>query len=442
MRVLLDNKADINVQNHGMNTPLHYAALADHEAAAALLVAAGAGLEITDDYGRTPLIVCAREDGGAGTAKILLEAGADVSAKDIHDDDALMLAAWRGKKDVVDLLLDAGGAVPKKGPDSRTLFRYAAENGLTRLFKNLVTAGGDPVFILDSGGTLAHLAAAGGSLEILRGLAARGLDIDARDDNGWTPLHYAARDGRVECVRWLCGEKTEIDARTLQGQTAYNIALERGMSQTVETLRAAGADMGPMQFPEIRGPYLGLKPPGGTPRVFARGIVSSVWSLHSSVAFSPDGRTALWSPMEGWPGEVYSRSNIMMLRMQGDRWAPPEWAPFTSEDRGDVAFFAPDGSRIYFLSRRTLPDEEPSQRERIWFADRAGDTWGPAQLVDPIVNDYPQHWQFSVDAAHTIYFTADLPEGRGGRRYLPGDPCRRQLAATGEPRFEYQLRQG
>ena len=413
MKVLLEHKAEVNVQNHSKKTPLHYAALADRHEAAALLIAAQARLEIPDDYGRTSLVLCARERGGPETIKVLLEAGAKTNARDKFDDDALKLAAWRGKKEVVDLLLEAGAEVPANGPRSQELLEEAADHGLTRLFQDLVRAGGDPDFELSNGRTLVHAAAAGGSVKILQTLASRELELDRADQLGWRPLHYAARDGRTECVEWLVRKKVQINSRTLMGQTAFNISQEREMPSVTEVLKASGAETGPMQFPILEGPYLGQEPPGETPERFATGIVSSVWGLHSSVAFSPKGDDVLWSPMVEWPGEIYSRGNIAMMHRHKGRWAPPELAPFTEGDRGDVGFFSPDGERVYFLSRRTLPDEPESRRERIWYADRNGEGWADARLVDPIVNDYPQHWQFSVDGSHAIYFSADLPGGQG-----------------------------
>ena len=42
-------------------------------------------------------------------------------------------------------------------------------------------------------------------------------------------------------------------------------------------------------FPVLKGPYLGQKPPGMTPEVFAPGIISTEHKEHSTLAFSPDG---------------------------------------------------------------------------------------------------------------------------------------------------------
>ncbi len=48
-------------------------------------------------------------------------------------------------------------------------------------------------------------------------------------------------------------------------------------------------------FPVLRGPYLGQKPPGDVPELFAPGIVSDVYFEHSGAVFTPDGKELFWS---------------------------------------------------------------------------------------------------------------------------------------------------
>jgi len=43
-------------------------------------------------------------------------------------------------------------------------------------------------------------------------------------------------------------------------------------------------------FPVLTGPYLGQKPPGMTPEIFAPGIVSSEEFIEFKGSFSPDGK--------------------------------------------------------------------------------------------------------------------------------------------------------
>lgn len=413
MEILIAKGANVDAASYGGNTALHYAGMNDAADAAAVLVKKGADLEIKEGYGRTPLILCARERGGPKTIKVLLEGGADVNAYDKFGSTALELAAWRGKKEVIDLLLDAGVKIPSKGPHVFHVFTQAASQGLSRLFGEIIKAGVDPTFTLGSGGTLLHEAAAGGSAEIIAILIDKGLDINLKDNYGWTPLHYAARDGRLQAVEGLIAKGADIDARTIMGQSPLNVAEERKYGKVRDLLIAKGAEDKPIQFPVLAGDYMGQKPPGEKPELFAMGIVSSIWGLHSTAAFSPDGNTVMWAPMITIPGELYSTGGILMSERKNGRWTAPRFTEFTGDEEGDVPFFSPDGKRVYFMSAQELPGIPQSGKERIWYVDRTADGWSAPQPVNAEVNDYPHHWQFSVDSGHTIYFSSNNPEGHG-----------------------------
>ncbi len=413
MKFLVENGADVDAKDYGGNTALHYAAMSDAADAVLILTKAGADIENRENYSRTPLILCARERGGPRTIKILLDAGADVNARDKFQDTALNLASWRGKKEVVDILLDAGADIPSKGGDVRYLFSMAASQGLSRLFDAVAKAGGDPTFSHSDGSTLLHAAAAGGSAQIIAILIEKGLDINLRDNYGWTPLHYAARDGRIEAVEGLIAKGADIETRSVMGQSPLNVADEMKHENVRSFLIAKGAEDKPIQFPVLEGDYMGQTPPGESPELFAPGIVSSIWGLHSAAAFSPDGNMAMWAPMITIPGELYSTGGILMSERVNGRWTPPRFTAFTGDKEGDVPFFSPDGKRVYFMSMMAPPDDPKSRKERIWYVDRTAERWSAPKLVNAAVNDYPHHWHFSVDANHTLYFGSSVPEGLG-----------------------------
>ena len=46
---------------------------------------------------------------------------------------------------------------------------------------------------------------------------------------------------------------------------------------------------------KLKGPYLGMKPPGKVPELFAPGIVSTLFHEHSFLSFSPDGSEIYWT---------------------------------------------------------------------------------------------------------------------------------------------------
>ena len=411
----IDKGAKLELQDAHHKTPLHAAASNDRKDAVAVLIKRGASLETRDDYGRTALILCARERGQAATGRLLIEAGADVNAVDRLESSALELAAWRGKSEFIDLLLEKGAVVPSSGRRWQAMLSTAASEGLETLFGRLTDSGQDLRAVDPSGQWLLFSAAAGGSAEIVGALVDKGFDPERPDRLGWTPLHYAARDGRTEVARFLIEKGAALDARTLMGQTAYNVALERDMQAVAALLAEKGADKSDIQFPVLEGDYLGQTPPGDTPELFRPGIVSSVWGLHSTAVFSPDGNEVYWAPMVTFPGETYSRGGLLTMRRVDGRWTPPAWAAFSGPNgQDDVPFFSADGNRMYFISRRPLPGEEQDGEEKIWFVDRTEDGWSEPRPLDANVNSVNKHWEFSLDGEGNVYFAGQPPDSRGG----------------------------
>jgi hypothetical protein len=86
-------------------------------------------------------------------------------------------------------------------------------------------------------------------------------------------------------------------------------------------------------------------------------------------------------------------------------------------------FVSPDGRRLLFLSKRPQPGETSSGPERIWVADRIGGGWSDARPLSDVVNAIGGiHWQISVDAAGTLYFSSckNLSWGcASGNRWTP-----------------------
>jgi len=433
---LLEKGAQPDALNFGNQTALHLAAQGGAKDAVAALVKAGAAKELRDNMGRTPLVLGVRERGGPEVAQTLIQAGADIQSRDKNGWSALMMAAMRGSREIVDMLLDHKAALPSEAAHLQSLMAFATERGLVRLFRAITAQGGLASTSNGKGGTYLHDAAAGGAVEIVTDLVAKGLDVNSKNRYGWTPAHYAARNGRVEVIRWLHQKGADLNARTIAGQSALNIANENGFTGITKALLEAKVDPRPMQFPLLRGNYLGQTPPGKTPQLFAPGIVSSIWGLHSTAVFSPDGREVFWSPMVMAPGAHYSVSVLMHMNQVEGRWTAPALAPFATPLGDDVPCFAPDGKRLFFLSRRPLPGQRQGN-ENIWYVERTAAGWSEARPFDSIVNAQEKHWQFSLDRVGNVYFASSASGGKGQNdiyvcRFEQG---KYQLAANLGPRI-------
>lgn len=172
-------------------------------------------------------------------------------------------------------------------------------------------------------------------------------------------------------------------------------------------------------FPVLKGPYLGQKPPGETPQMFAPHIISLKQSVHSSPIFSPDGREVYWCVL----GEGEQPICIKIMKQVNGKWSPPAKAPFTSGVDDSNPFFSSDGNRLIYKSYR-------DNQNALWIVKRQGDSWGePSLLGRPFISPYLA-WQASITIDGTIYFAMakrrvgshDIYKSRwDGKKYLEPD---------------------
>ncbi|UCE40251.1 MAG: ankyrin repeat domain-containing protein [Candidatus Aminicenantes bacterium] len=165
-------------------------------------------------------------------------------------------------------------------------------------------------------------------------------------------------------------------------------------------------------FPVLKGPYLGQKPPGKTPEIFAPGIVSrSDYHEHSSPAFSPDGKEVYWSAYCSIDGVQNER--IFFSRYGDMGWTNPIIVEFTKEFDGGHPTVSPDGNRIYFHSYRPKTYEERFGQYHIWYVEKMNDVWSvPIKLGEPI-NTETSSWNPMFTYAGYFFYSTDRDEGFG-----------------------------
>lgn len=182
-----EHPEQVNAQDRGGRTPLHYAAIRGHVAVAKLLLANGAEVNGKGRSGRTPLHEAIRASRTEMVA-FLLSKGADVNARiSVGGDNALYMAAVDGRADIVKVLLqnDADPAAPSR--DGWPPILAALARG------HLVAAQA----FLDSGVQLDVFTAVGmGKTEKVRKLLKDAPDlVNARAGEQMTPLHFACLTG-------------------------------------------------------------------------------------------------------------------------------------------------------------------------------------------------------------------------------------------------------
>ena len=150
-------------------------------------------------------------------------------------------------------------------------------------------------------------------------------------------------------------------------------------------------------FAKLSGPYLGQKPPGMTPEIFAPGIISTGY-WEAKAVFSPDGKE-LYFQLGGAPF-----ATILIMEEKKGRWTKPHVSPFSGHilEGYDIS---PDGTRMYISSNRPIDDlSEPSENGHVWITEKANNEWGKMTHLRPSVFGYP-----SVASSGNLYLaTGDI----------------------------------
>ncbi|MDE2762315.1 MAG: ankyrin repeat domain-containing protein [Gemmatimonadota bacterium] len=257
--------------------------------------------------GSTPLHLAAGWTGDPAVITVLLEAGADVNARNRHHYTPLHYAARDNSEPGVIAALAAAGAevnawatgsLPHTEWDVTPLHE-AARNGSAAIAAALLDAGADANAVAAGGRTPLHRAAAeNANPAVIAELVSRGADVNARLPGGRTPLHEAAAGNRnPEILTALLDAGAEVNAlgasdevwsdresmeamETISGFTPWGGRVEfadyagirtplheavmgHGDSAVVATLIAAGAEV------NARGDLNRMSDPAATPLYWA-----------------------------------------------------------------------------------------------------------------------------------------------------------------------------
>lgn len=126
-------------------------------------------------------------------------------------------------------------------------------------------------------------------------------------------------------------------------------------------------------FSKLTGPYLGQKPPGMVPELFAPGIIST--GGHEGCGFfSPDGNEFYFH--KGFAGRVA----IVYMKQKNGKWTSPQVASFSGKYGDAEPHLSYDGQKLVFSSNRPLDGRgEPLNTTKIWMVERNGSEWGEAR---------------------------------------------------------------
>jgi hypothetical protein len=162
------------------------------------------------------------------------------------------------------------------------------------------------------------------------------------------------------------------------------------------------------EFPILKSPYLGQKPPGMTPEKFAPGIISTENAWEAAISFSPDLSELFFSYRASIEG---MENRIMHMKMVNNVWTKPEPASFGQDITEYEAFITPDYTKVIYKSQRPNPNVT-NKEGGIWYSMRENKKWGEPKYLSGPIN---KGWVMSVTSTlqGTLYFTGSYDAGYG-----------------------------
>jgi len=152
-------------------------------------------------------------------------------------------------------------------------------------------------------------------------------------------------------------------------------------------------------FPVLTGPYLGQKPPGLTPEIFAPGIVSIDKYSEFVCIFSPGAMECVF---DCYGDDEYPSGAVFITKVENGKWIKPEIHELFAKF-GEVFLptLSPDG-QYWFFTSKTLPVPEGTKIIiPMYFIKKTATGWTEPEYVTQ-----------SIHASATLDGTVYLNSGR------------------------------
>ena len=205
-----------------------------------LLIDNKANINYTDENGFNPLNI-AIESGDMELTKFLITNGANVNSLMQDGVSLIGYAIAQNNMDLLQILIENGANVNYTGGDSwaNTPLKTASRLGLDNVVRILLTRNVDINAVDMNGNTALHTAALNSQLSVVKLLLEKNPNLDIQNKVGNTALHLAVISGNIDIVGELVlkGAKTKI--RNNDGKYPRDIARANNSAAIFEVLREA-----------------------------------------------------------------------------------------------------------------------------------------------------------------------------------------------------------
>ncbi|XP_078360679.1 uncharacterized protein LOC144645086 isoform X3 [Oculina patagonica] len=240
VRLLVENGADVDIQNNECKTPLHIAVANEDETLVDYLTSCDAKYDIPDNEGVTAAELASRLENTAISEKLPLIVKIRVQPP-AKTSEALLPAIKSGDVETVRELLDSGclnsDVLETRLENGETPLHIAIKLKNVEISKILVQGGAKTETKNDDGNTVLHLAAEIGDITVGRFLYSVKAKPNICNNDGDTPLHLACRKRHVNIVELLLGKfGANINIKNKNGDTPLFVAARVSCTQAIKDL--------------------------------------------------------------------------------------------------------------------------------------------------------------------------------------------------------------
>jgi len=203
------------------------------------IIDAKADIEAKDEAGWTAILHACRSN-QQKSVEFLLGKGSSIKARATDGKTALMLSAMESADALVLYLIKQKAQIEKKDEEGWSVLLYACQEGRRDLVKVLLDKGANAKEKAKDGTTPLMVTAGNGNLRVGKMLVKRGAMINLKSAQGMTALMLALQSSQEEFATWLLEENADVSIKNQEDLQAIDIAEMMGMTSMKNQLEMKG----------------------------------------------------------------------------------------------------------------------------------------------------------------------------------------------------------
>ncbi|VDI00857.1 Hypothetical predicted protein [Mytilus galloprovincialis] len=236
-KMLIEYKADVNVQYLGGKTLLHFVCKDGYVDYLKLILSSKeCDVNRMNDRIETPLFL-ACQHGKSKCVELLVASQCDINSSNVEGKSPLHIACSLQYADIVEILLYTDYCkIDYCDNDNNTALMKSCERCNTEIAQLLIFNGCNLNTTNVHGRTALHIASTIGTTEIVRLLISNECEINLCDNDNQTPLNLATENYQKTCIEMLIFKGCDVNICNLDGQTPLHIACKRGHADIVDLI--------------------------------------------------------------------------------------------------------------------------------------------------------------------------------------------------------------